>query len=175
MSIQIKVFCISLPGRGLPIGNLASQYFANHYLAVADHYIKEQLRCRRYVRYMDDLVLWHKDKECLIQGYHRLVRFVGDKLQLTWKTPLINRPSRGLPFCGYILFPHHIRLSQRSKRRFIAKINKLEGECRSGQKSEAACQRQALSLIGFTSHCDSRQFRQAVMSRLNSEVPYALG
>ena len=45
-------------GRGLPIGNLTSQYFANHYLAVADHYAKEQLKVPAMVRYMDDLLLF---------------------------------------------------------------------------------------------------------------------
>lgn len=44
------------PGRGVPIGNLSSQYFANHYLSGLDHYIKEQLRIKAYVRYMDDMV-----------------------------------------------------------------------------------------------------------------------
>ena len=48
------------PNRGVPIGNLSSQYFANHYLAGLDHFIKEELRCKRYVRYMDDMVLWNE-------------------------------------------------------------------------------------------------------------------
>ena len=44
-------------GKGLPIGNLTSQYFANHYLAISDHFVKEQLKIKAYVRYMDDMVL----------------------------------------------------------------------------------------------------------------------
>lgn len=53
------------PQRGLPIGNLTSQYFANHYLTGLDHFIKEKLRIKAYVRYMDDMVLWHRDKGAL--------------------------------------------------------------------------------------------------------------
>ena len=53
---------------GIPIGNLTSQYFANHYLAVADHFIKEELRIKGYVRYMDDMVLWHNDKISLLKS-----------------------------------------------------------------------------------------------------------
>ncbi|MBK7410377.1 MAG: RNA-directed DNA polymerase [Saprospirales bacterium] len=49
----------------MPIGNLTSQYFANHYLSGLDHFIKEGLRIKAYVRYMDDLILWHNDKETL--------------------------------------------------------------------------------------------------------------
>ncbi|MBI5218646.1 MAG: RNA-directed DNA polymerase [Bacteroidia bacterium] len=44
-----------------PIGNLTSQYFANHYLSVADHFVKEKLEIPAYVRYMDDMVLWHNE------------------------------------------------------------------------------------------------------------------
>lgn len=56
--------------KSVPIGNLTSQYFANHYLSVADHYVKEVLRVPAYVRYMDDMVLWHHDKELLLEiGY----------------------------------------------------------------------------------------------------------
>ena len=58
--------------RGLPIGNLGSQYFANHYLAVLDHYIKEELGCKYYIRYMDDMVVWHRDKETLKQIRNQL-------------------------------------------------------------------------------------------------------
>ncbi len=54
-------------GKGLPIGNLSSQYFANHYLALADHYIKEKLQAPAYIRYMDDMVIWANDKDLLLQ------------------------------------------------------------------------------------------------------------
>ncbi|MBI9104605.1 MAG: RNA-directed DNA polymerase [Spirochaetales bacterium] len=54
------------PGKGLPIGNLTSQHMANFYLGRADHYIKEELGTRRYVRYMDDFVLWDSDMNGLL-------------------------------------------------------------------------------------------------------------
>ena len=53
------------PGRGVPIGNLTSQFFANHYLAILDHRLKEIMHCRRYVRYMDDFVVWDSEKGSL--------------------------------------------------------------------------------------------------------------
>ena len=48
--------------KGVPIGNLTSQYFANHYLAYSDHYIKQELKIKKYVRYMDDMIIWGDDK-----------------------------------------------------------------------------------------------------------------
>ena len=53
-------------GRGIPIGSLTSQYFANHYLGTLDHFVKEHLHCRAYVRYMDDFILWDNSNEVLL-------------------------------------------------------------------------------------------------------------
>ncbi|MCK5198417.1 MAG: group II intron reverse transcriptase domain-containing protein, partial [Spirochaetales bacterium] len=53
------------PGRGIPIGNLTSQYFANFYLGFADRYIKETLKITGYVRYMDDMVIWGENQQKL--------------------------------------------------------------------------------------------------------------
>ncbi len=53
------------PGKGIPIGNLTSQHFANFYLTGLDHFIKNYLRIEGYVRYMDDLVLLADEKETL--------------------------------------------------------------------------------------------------------------
>src|SRR5690606_7235150 len=55
----------SSPGRGVPIGNLTSQYFSNFYLAAMDHHIKEVIGVGHFVRYMDDFVLWHEDRDAL--------------------------------------------------------------------------------------------------------------
>lgn len=62
-------------GKGLPIGNLSSQYFANHYLAIADHYLKEKLKVKALIRYMDDIVIWDNDKIFLKEVYERLSFF----------------------------------------------------------------------------------------------------
>ncbi len=58
----IDSYCVG-SGKGVPIGNLTSQYFANHYLSQADHYMKEIVNIPAYTRYMDDVILWHNAKE----------------------------------------------------------------------------------------------------------------
>jgi RNA-directed DNA polymerase len=100
--------------RGVPIGNLTSQYFANHYLAVADHYVKEQLKIPAYVRYMDDMVLWHNDKTLLIEAGKKFERFINNTLLINLKPFCLNQSAGSLPFLGYVLFPNRIFLSQRS-------------------------------------------------------------
>lgn len=153
-------------GRGVPIGNLTSQYFANHYLASLDHFIKETLCCKAYVRYMDDFVLWRPEKQQLKKDRHAIEDFVGKRLQLSLKPELLGRAEWGLPFCGYLVYPHHIRLSQRSKRRYIKKLKYLHAQYESGNWDETACQRRALPLIAFTRHADAVTFRKNVINRI---------
>ncbi|MBL7791237.1 MAG: hypothetical protein JNK77_02850 [Saprospiraceae bacterium] len=148
------------PQRGLPIGNLSSQYFANHYLSGLDHFIKEQLHIKAYVRYMDDMVLWCNSKQELKNALTEIKKFVQNYLQCELKPELLNRTERGLPFLGYVLYPEQIRLSQRSKRRFSTKIQDINDKYRSGMWSEAQCQRCALPLIAFTLHADAKSFRK---------------
>ena len=64
-------------GKGLPIGNLTSQYFANHYLAHADRYLSENLKAKAVVRYMDDLLIWHDDKQELFNIGEKFHNFLG--------------------------------------------------------------------------------------------------
>ncbi len=103
------------PGRGVPIGNLTSQYFANHYLAPADHYAREVLCVPAYVRYMDDMVLWHNDKAALLEAGRRFQEYTRERLKLELKPFCLNKNTAGLPFLGYLLYPDTTRLAHRSR------------------------------------------------------------
>ena len=149
--------------RGLPIGNLTSQYFANHYLCGLDHFIKEKLFCRAYVRYMDDLIIWHFDKKALKNIYAEIRYFVENELLLSLKPVLLNKTENGLPFLGYLLFPHYTRLKQQSKQRFIKKWRIIEWHYHKGYWSEQKCQRKVLPLLAFTQKADSKKFREKVL------------
>lgn len=98
--------------RGIPIGNLTSQIFGNIYLHEADMYIKRHLKVKRYIRYMDDLVLVHDNKQELHTWRAEIISFLGDKLCLTVhprKTRLF--PARtGAEFVGYVIWRHKIRV-----------------------------------------------------------------
>ncbi len=73
------------PGRGLPVGNLTSQHFANFFLAPLDRFIKELLRRKAYVRYMDDFVVWGDDARDLTYVLDQVGRFLGANLKLQVK------------------------------------------------------------------------------------------
>jgi len=157
------------PGRGLPIGNLTSQYFANHYLVGLDRFIKEKLQVRGYVRYMDDLALWHTEKEALLAWQEAIRDFVHTELRCGLKPEALNRTRCGLPFLGYHIFPHHVRLLQKSKQRFIVKMRRIEAGYQSGDWDEAKCQRRVLPLLAFAGHADAKNLRKSVLSRLQGQ------
>lgn len=152
--------------KSVPIGNLTSQYFANHYLSVADHWIKEELRIPAYVRYMDDMVLWHNDREFLLDAGHRLEVFVATELKLLFKPFCLNSPETGLPFLGYLLFPGRVRLTQHSKRRFILKSALYDDYLQTGQWSQKEYANHAMPLVAFTEYADALEFRKIVYHRV---------
>jgi hypothetical protein len=94
------------PGRGLPIGNLTSQFFANVYLNGLDQFVKHRLKAGFYVRYVDDMVLVHPDPEQLRAWGEAIAGFLTKRLGLTLKAPQRLRPvGDGADFLGYIVRP----------------------------------------------------------------------
>lgn len=154
------------PGRGLPIGNLTSQYFANHYLTGLDRCVKEKRQVAAYVRYMDDMVCWHSEKSSLLEIRAAMSDFLENELRCALKPEALNRTSNGLPFLGYHIFPHHVRLLQKSKKRFILKMRRIEANYQSGEWEEAKCQRRSLPLLAFVGHADAKELRKNLLLKL---------
>ncbi|RME07292.1 MAG: RNA-directed DNA polymerase [Bacteroidetes bacterium] len=154
------------PGRGLPIGALSSQYFANHYLAVLDHYVREMLCPGGYLRYMDDMVLFGKDKNLLKEMLGRIESFTAERLQLQLKPPQLLRCRHGLSFLGYRLFAQQRRLTRRSKRRFLRKMQLLQVQWQTGAWDEETCRRHALPLLAFTRHADTLGLRRQLLENI---------
>jgi RNA-directed DNA polymerase len=151
------------PARGLPIGNLTSQYFANHYLSGLDHYIKEGLGIRAYVRYMDDMVLWH-DKKTVLQAAQKAIEtWVLEQLLSTLKPAQLSRTAQGLPLLGYLVKPYHVRLLQQSKVRFMRKFCLAEARLAVGEWSDVTYQRHVLPLLAFTQHANTVDFRRQII------------
>jgi len=106
--------------RGIPIGNLTSQLFANIYMHEADIHAKQQLKIRQYVRYMDDILFFNPDKKQLAIWQQKMVEFLYEKLYLTINPRKIRiYPTKtGVDFVGFIIYPNSMRLRGSSVRRF---------------------------------------------------------
>lgn len=145
-------------GRGLPIGNLTSQYFANHYLSVADHYAKECLRLPAIVRYMDDILFFGNEKEELKRNAALYVSFIENELRLELHPLVVNDTSRGLPFLGYVVYPSCLRLNGRSKKRFRTKMGKLKDDLVADVITQEEYANRAQCLFAFANKAEASDF-----------------
>jgi retron-type reverse transcriptase len=138
-------------GTGLPIGNLTSQFFANVYLNVFDHYVQEVLRTSAYLRYMDDFCLFAGEKEALKRRKPTVEQFLRDVLKLETKpaATLINNRIHGLPFLGVRIYPNMIRHKRENFKRSIARLKQREWEYRNGMIDY---RRYSASMQSLTAH-----------------------
>lgn len=114
---------------GICIGNYTSQWFANIYLNEFDHYVKEVLNIKFYLRYMDDFVIIVSTKEMAKDIYNNIKNFLAINLKLELNKKSRYYPIRyGCDFCGYVVYKDYIRIRKRCKKKIrnsIKKWNKL--------------------------------------------------
>lgn len=137
--------------RGIPIGSLVSQYFANLYLTALDRFCKETLLVRGYVRYMDDFVLFFETFDEAKKARERVIEFVSLKLKMELNPVVLNTTGHGVSFLSYRVCSEGIFLSRKAKERFVRKI-------RIADKSEDSVS--ALSLLAFVRCAKTYRFRQ---------------
>lgn len=110
-------------GKGIPLGNITSQIFANIYLDVLDKYIKNDLGCRFYLRYNDDIIIVSRSREKLVFYRNRIMAFAKSKLSLEipHSKTTIRKISWGVDFLGYTILPKAVLL--RNKTKLKIKVN----------------------------------------------------
>lgn len=155
----IDTYHSSCPGVGIPIGNLTSQYFANHYLSGFDHFVKERIRVSSYVRYMDDMLLFSNDRQLLNMQVRLVERYLSSELGLQIKPPVIISTKQGVSFLGYRLQGHRIGLNSRSRNRYKKKMNLYRRLLDTGKWSQEDYHVHVLPLTAFTEHAYSKKFR----------------
>ena len=101
---------------GLPIGNLPSQFFANVLLDVLDQFVKHRLRCRHYIRYVDDFILLHESPQWLNNAKAEIEALLAERLKLRLNpTKTILQPiDRGIDFVGQVIKPWHTTIRRRT-------------------------------------------------------------
>ena len=149
--------------RGLPIGNLTSQFFANVYLDGLDHFAKEVLRAP-YLRYVDDFALFHDDPAVLVEWRQRVTaRLARRRLSLhPHKTHIISTEAPAT-FLGFVLLRGGWRrLPEENVRRFRNRLRSLRDRYHSGSVDLDQAMRHIRSWAGHAAHADTWRLRQAV-------------
>lgn len=147
----LNIIIDSTDNPGIPVGNLTSQLFANIYLNELDHYAKDKLGIKHYIRYMDDVIILENDKNKLWNYLGQLTEKITDlKLTLNKKTAVFNVKD-GIDFLGYRQFITTRILRKRVMTKNYRKFNKFI----KGSVDIGTIKRSANSLLGQCKHCNS--------------------
>ena len=153
--------------RGLPVGNLTSQFFANIYLNKLDHFIKQSLGYQAYVRYMDDFILFSDDPQELKHALKQIEQFVQQQLDLRIKPQSVqlNRVSHGIPYLGYRIFPKLLRIRRENLKRCLKGIEKTEQAYIKGKIGAAVLYQSTRSRMGFIGYASSSMLLKSIWGR----------
>ncbi len=112
------------PNKGVPLGNLTSQLFANVYLNKLDQFVKHKIKSKHYIRYADDFVILSCDRSSLVKDLQLIGDFLRAELKIEMhpKKVFIKTAVSGVDFLGWINFPHHAVWRTKTKRRMLRRI-----------------------------------------------------
>lgn len=153
--------------RGLPIGNLTSQFFANIYLNELDQYVKHTLKAKYYIRYVDDFVILSNDEKELEQFKYRIKYFLSERLKLTLhpKRHKLLPCSSGINFLGYIIRQSHILVRRRVVNNLRSKIKQFQS---SKNKDIKVLETTFYSYLGHFKWANSYNLTNKLTNRIKS-------
>ena len=155
-------------GKGLPMGNQTSQWFALYYLDPMDRLIKEKLRIKHYIRYMDDGILVHESKEVLQQALAEMKEQAAElKLAFNQKTQIFPI-SEGVDFLGFRFYLTDTgkvvkRLRTSNKRRWKRRLRKFKEDYRNGERDVQQITQSIRSYRGHLNHGHTYKLQKKVM------------
>ena len=152
------LFTPSSRRRGLPIGNLTSQWFANWYLDGLDHFVTNQLGLGGYVRYCDDFIIFHAGREVLKAAVKEVRDFLtGLRLRLHERAVAIKPTSAGLTFVGFRLWATHRLIRKRNIRAFRRRIRWMKLAYAAGTIAWEDVKPRLASWLGHARQADTRK------------------
>jgi hypothetical protein len=153
--------------RGLPIGNLTSQNWANVYLNDLDQFVKHELHCRAYLRYCDDFLLFADDKATL-WAWRAAVSGKLAELRLTLHADRaqVYPVTAGIPWLGFRVFPTHRRLKRQNVKAFARRLRAQRDAYHAGEIGLDDVQQSLQAWIAHASHGDTYRLRRALLKQV---------
>ena len=159
--------------RGLPIGNLTSQFLANVYLNGFDHHATEVIRAKGYIRYVDDFVCFSDDKQELYEIRRHMIEYLGSlRLLLNGNKSLVHRTVRGVNFLGYRVFPDYRLLLHAAKVRYRRRLKELVRRYHEGIVPLSQVRASVHGWLGHATKAQTYRLRRAVMSEAVFQTGY---
>lgn len=152
--------------RGIPVGALTSQLEANIYLTLFDHWIKDELGIRYYVRYMDDFVILGPSKRRLRDLLHGIGECLALELQLSLNPKTAILPAAGVDFCGYRIWATHMRPRKRNLKKTRKRFKKIARLYAGGAVDLSYARARVASFLGYMKHCDGYRTTESMLDEL---------
>ena len=151
--------------KGLPIGNLTSQFLANNYLNGFDHYIKEQLKVRKYIRYVDDFALFSDDREFLADARISVEEYLANlRLKIHPIKSQLFETKQGANFLGFRVLPDRIRVRTENLRRARRRWRRMQVEYEQGKMDLSQMRQSWQSWVAHLNHGDTWHLRQQIFA-----------
>ncbi len=150
------------PGKGMPLGNWTSQFFANIYLDELDQYIKHTLKARYYVRYVDDFIIMHVSPAVLAEYKKKIAAFLEEELLLALhpeKSAIIPL-RRGVPLLGYRVFYRHKLPRKRNIRSIKTRVTRLIASCKRSVSEPERIRETLEGWSAYARHANTYQLRR---------------
>lgn len=162
--------------KGLPIGNLTSQLFANVYMNEFDQFVKQELKVKRYARYTDDFVVLHHDRTELERLLPLIEQFLTERLHLSLHPKKVGVRSlhQGIDFLGYVVRPHCITLRTKTKRRMFRNLDRRMMLFNKDVLDGKSLTQSVSSYLGVLSHANSQKVTNDLLGKVwyEAEKPF---
>ncbi len=176
IKIILKNYNSGASGKGMPLGNLTSQFFANVYLNELDQFVKHKLKAKNYIRYVDDFVLLHHSWRQLISWKKEINSFLSEQLSLKlhpYKCKIIPL-TRGVNFLGLRIFPYNRLVNPKN---LIKVKTKFEYLCEL-HKNERLNYDQIYDLIegwvAYVKNANTHKLKKKVTALLENRFPHEI-
>jgi len=159
--------------KGMPLGNLTSQFFANVYLDKLDQFVKHKLRAKYYIRYVDDFVILHNSKDQLKEWKNEIGVFLKEKLDLELhpNKSQILKLEKGIKFLGFRIFYYHKLLKKSNMRHFERKLCQMKIMFEEGLLNREQIVEKLEGWLAYASNGDTYKYRKYIIKNFNRLFP----
>lgn len=149
---------------GIPIGGGLSHMLGNMYLDPLDQFCKRVLGIKRYIRYMDDIIILDNDKERLKEYGRRMTQFLEERLHLNFNNKTALRPVRvGCEFVGYVIYNDHVILRKSTTLRMKRTLRKTRQDYHDNLITFKEANATMQSYLAMLSHVDCKKFKEKLL------------
>ncbi|MEK7097267.1 MAG: RNA-directed DNA polymerase, partial [Patescibacteria group bacterium] len=158
--------------KGLPLGNVTSQLFANIYLNEFDQFVKHKLKVKYYLRYCDDFIVLAEDKSCFAELIKSANNFLQAKLRLGIHPDkiILRKYSQGIDFLGYVVLPYQTVVRTKTKRRIFKKLGQKLQDYEKKLIDKESFNQTVQSYLGVLSHAKSYKLSKEVGDKFKTKL-----